>query len=141
MKDMTRSEIETFLMAGTRTGKLATVKADGGPHVVPIWFVLDGDDIVFTTWHTSVKARNLRSHDRAALSVDVERPPYAFVMVDGPVSISDDMEEARRFATRIGARYMGDDRAEEFGERNAVEGELVVRLRMEKVVGKDDMAG
>jgi PPOX class probable F420-dependent enzyme len=141
MKDMTRSEIETFLMAGTRTGKLATVKADGGPHVVPIWFVLDGDDIVFTTWHTSVTARNLRSHDRAALSVDVERPPYAFVMVDGPVSISDDMEEARRFATRIGARYMGDDRAEEFGERNAVEGELVVRLRMEKVVGKDDMAG
>jgi PPOX class probable F420-dependent enzyme len=141
MKDMTRSEIETFLMAGTRTGKLATVKADGGPHVVPIWFVLDGDDNVFTTWHTSVKARNLRSHDRAALSVDVERPPYAFVMVDGPVSISDDMEEARRFATRIGARYMGDDRAEEFGERNAVEGELVVRLRMEKVVGKDDMAG
>jgi PPOX class probable F420-dependent enzyme len=141
MKDMTRSEIETFLMAGTRTGKLATVKADGGPHVVPIWFVLDGDDIVFTTWHTSVKARNLRSHDRAALSVDLERPPYAFVMVDGPVSISDDMEEARRFATRIGARYMGDDRAEEFGERNAIEGELVVRLRMEKVVGKDDMAG
>jgi hypothetical protein len=33
-----------FLSEGNRTGKLATVQAEGRPHVTPIWFVLDGDD-------------------------------------------------------------------------------------------------
>ena len=46
---MDDAEWRAFVSEGTRTGKLATVRADGRPHVVPIWFVLDGDDLVFTT--------------------------------------------------------------------------------------------
>ena len=49
-------------MQGTLTGKLATVKKDGSPHVVPIWFIVDDNDndngdIIFTTNSTSVKAK------------------------------------------------------------------------------------
>lgn len=141
MRDMSDTEIRTFLTAGTRTGKLATVRSDGRPHVAPIWFVLDGDDLVFTTWHGSLKARNLDRTGRVALSVDLEEPPYAFVMVDGPAVISEDLGELLHYATRIGARYMGADQAEEFGRRNAIEGEWVVKVRMENVVAKDDMTG
>lgn len=140
MKPMSRERVFEFLASGTRTGSLATVREDGRAHVVPVWFVLDDGDVVFTTWHTSVKARNLARNGRAAMTVDVAEPPYAYVMVEGPVTISDDPAESRRIATAAGARYMGEDRAEEFGRRNGVEGELVVRLHVENFVGADDMA-
>ena len=48
-RPMTHDEWRTFVQAGTRTGKLAVARKDGAPHVVPIWFVLDGDDVIFTT--------------------------------------------------------------------------------------------
>lgn len=41
MTEMSKKEIKQFLMQGTFTAKLATVKDNGSPHVVPIWFVLD----------------------------------------------------------------------------------------------------
>lgn len=83
MKEMTAEERRAFLSHGTRTGKLATVRADGSPHAVPVWFVLDGDDLVFTTWHESVKARSIRRDGRMTLVVDEETFPYSFVMVEG----------------------------------------------------------
>ena len=126
---MTRDEWQAFLSEGTRTGKLATVRKDGRPHVVPIWFVLDGEDILLTTGGDSVKAKALKRDGRACLCVDDERPPFAFVMVEAQASISEDPDEMLRWATAIGGRYMGPERAEEFGRRNAVEGEILVRLR------------
>jgi hypothetical protein len=137
---MTSEEAIEFLSTGTRTGKLATVRANGAPHVTPIWFVVDGDDLVFNTWHTSAKAQHLARDPRVSLVVDLEEAPYAYVLVEGTAAISRDLEEITRFATRIGARYMGEDRAEEFGARNGVEGELLVRLRMDRVIALDDIS-
>lgn len=54
------------LLAGTRTGVLSTVCKDGRPHAAPIWFVLDGDTVVFTTGRGTVKGRNLRRTGQAA---------------------------------------------------------------------------
>jgi nitroimidazol reductase NimA-like FMN-containing flavoprotein (pyridoxamine 5'-phosphate oxidase superfamily) len=56
MRAMSAEEARAFLLERPRTAKLATVRADGRPHVAPVWFELDGDDLVFTTWHTTVKA-------------------------------------------------------------------------------------
>lgn len=122
------TERRAFLSAGTRTGKLATVRRDGSPHVQPVWFVLDGDDLVFTTGATTVKGRNLRRDPRASLVVDDEAPPFAYVRVDGQAELSEDPGEMLTWATRIARRYMGDDLAEAYGRRNAVPGELLVRL-------------
>jgi PPOX class probable F420-dependent enzyme len=108
---------------------------------MPVWFVLDGDEIVFTTNRASVKGKHLRRDPRIALLVDDETPPYAFVHVRGRVTLSEDPEELLRAATGIGARYMGADRAEEFGRRNAVLGELVVRVTPERIVSNGDVAG
>lgn len=138
---MSRERAYEFLAEGTRTGKLATTRPDGRPHVAPIWFVLDGDDLVFNTGDGTVKAAALRHDPRAALSVDLEQPPYAFVTVEGTVTIETDPADMLPYSIRIGQRYMGDDRGEEFGRRNAVEGELLVRLHPTHVVGFDDMVG
>jgi PPOX class probable F420-dependent enzyme len=121
-------ERRAFLSSGTRTGKLATVRRDGRPHVQPVWFVLDGDDVVFMTGAGTVKGRNLRRDPRASLVVDDERPPFAYVRVDGRVDLSEDLDDMLTWSTRIARRYMGADRAEAYGRRNAVPGELLVRL-------------
>jgi PPOX class probable F420-dependent enzyme len=140
-REMTPEEIRAFLSHGTRTAKLATSGPGGQPHVMPVWFVLDGKELVFTTWGDSVKGRNLRRNPRAAVIVDEEVAPYAFVHIRGHVTLNEDLEELLRFATAIGGRYMGADRAGEFGRRNAVPGELLVRLRPERVIASADVAG
>jgi PPOX class probable F420-dependent enzyme len=140
MPAMTEAEWRAFLQAGTRTGKLATTRRDGRPHVVPIWFVLDGDDLVFNTGARSVKGRSLARTGWASICVDDDRPPYSFVTVSGPVTISVDLKDMLSYATRIGARYMGEELAEQFGRRNAVDGELLVRLRAEQVFAVRDLA-
>ncbi len=141
MRVMSEEEWKAFLTAEPpRTGKLAPVRKDGRPHVAPIWFDLDGDVVVFTTWHTSVKATNLRRDPRLALCVDDESPPFAYAVIEG-IATFDETAEVRYWAARIGARYMGADRAEEFGKRNGVPGELVVRLRPTKIVADLDVTG
>jgi PPOX class probable F420-dependent enzyme len=137
---MDHDEWRAFVLEGTRTGKFAVTRKDGMPHVVPIWFVLDGDDVVFTTGESVVKAKALRRDPRAALCVDLEAPPYNFVAVEGTAQLSDDLDEMLEWATKIGARYMGVDRAEEFGRRNAVAGEIMVRLTPQRVIAIADMA-
>jgi PPOX class probable F420-dependent enzyme len=137
---MTESEWKDFVTQGTRTGKLATTRKDGRPHVMPIWFLLDGDELVFNTGASTVKGRTLARTGQASLCVDDETPPFSFVTVSGPVTISTDPDELLDSATRIAARYIGAERAEEFGRRNAVEGELVVRLRAEHVVAVSRLA-
>jgi PPOX class probable F420-dependent enzyme len=140
-RKMTPEEIRAFLSHGTRTAKVATSGPGGQPHVMPVWFALDGEELVFTTWGESVKGRNLRRNPRAAIVVDEEVAPYAFVHIRGRVTLSEDLDELLRVATVIGGRYMGADRAEEFGRRNAVAGELLVRLRPERVIATADVAG
>jgi PPOX class probable F420-dependent enzyme len=140
-REMTTEEVRAFLSHGTRTAKVATVMEDGRPHVMPVWFVVDGEQLVFTTGASSVKGRNLRRDPRVAFLVDDETPPYAFVHARGRVTIQEDLDELLRCATAIGARYMGEDRAEEFGKRNAVPGELLVRVTLERVIAEDDVAG
>ncbi|MDQ0954351.1 PPOX class probable F420-dependent enzyme [Streptomyces phaeochromogenes] len=137
---MTDEEWRAFVSNGTRTGKLSTVRADGSPHVAPIWFLLDGDDLVFNTSKTTVKGRNLARDGRVALCVDDDRPPYAYVILQGRARISEDLDELRLWAGRIGGRYMGEERAEEFGARNGVPGELLVRVRIEKVLAEGGLA-
>lgn len=140
-RTMSKDEWQSFLSEGTRTGKLSTVRADGSPHIAPVWFLLDGDDLVFNTGADTVKGRNLARDGRVALCVDDDRPPFSFAIVEGLAETSDELSEVRAWATRIAARYMGEDRAEEYGARNGVPGELLVRVRISKVVAVADLAG
>jgi PPOX class probable F420-dependent enzyme len=132
-EQMSEDVWKAFIAEGTRTGKLATVRADGSPHIVPIWFLQDGADLIFTTEKDTVKSGNLLRDDRAAVCVDDETPPYSYVALRGRVEISEDPDQLLTWATDIAARYMGADRAQEFGVRNSVPGMLVVRMRIEHV--------
>jgi hypothetical protein len=139
---MSEVEVRAFLTAlPARTGKLATVRADGRPHIAPVWYDVDDDgSLVFNTGESTVKGRNIRREPRVSLCVDDDRPPFSFVVVEGVAEISEDLGEVRRWAARLGGRYMGAERAEEYGSRNGVAGELVVRVRPERVVSAADLS-
>jgi PPOX class probable F420-dependent enzyme len=140
MEEMTREEYKRFLLENHRTGKLATVRGDGRPHVVPIWYDLDGDSLVFTTWHEAVKAVNMRRDPRVSVCVDDENPPFAFVLIEGIARLEMNAPDLAYWATRIAGRYMGVELGETYGKRNAVEGELLVRVTPTKIVARKGIA-
>ena len=137
MYSMSHDEWLAFVSAGTKTGKLAVVRRNGAPHVVPIWFVIDSDDsndyVVFTTPSDSVKGRVLRRDPRFSMCVDDQNPPYSYVTFHAEATVSEDPAELLVWATKLGGRYMGAEVAEAFGKRNAVPGELLIRGRITKV--------
>ena len=131
--------IRDFLTSGTKTGHLGYTAADGRPLVVPVWFVLDGDRIAFNTGAKTAKGRALLRDPRVVMAVDLPEPPFGFVQVQGIARVTEDLDEVRRIATMCGARYMGAERAEEFGARNGVTGELGIWIEPSKVIASLDV--
>lgn len=140
MPDMPEGAWREFVVGQPRTAKLATVRRDGSPHVAPVWIDLDGDVIVFTTGEATVKGRAIARDPRVALCFDDERPPFSFVIVEGTARIVRDEREKLRWATRIAGRYMGADRAEAYGKRNAVLDELLVRVTPTRIIAQQAIA-
>ena len=129
MQIKTPEEYRAFMLGTARTAKLATVRADGRPHVAPIWFDMDGDVIVFNTNEATIKGKNIRRDPRIMLSVDDDKPPFAYALVEGRAEITNPSpEELVYWAGRIAGRYMGQALAESYGKRNGVPGEYLIRL-------------
>jgi len=137
---MTEEEYKGFLLGRARTAILATVRADGRPHAAPVWFDLDGDTLIFTTGKNTVKGRNIRRDPRVTICIDDDNPPFTFAVIEGQAEIVDADPDLLYWTTRIGGRYMGSHRAEEYGTRNAVEDELLVRVTPRKIVAFTDLS-
>jgi general stress protein 26 len=77
---MSKEQIRGFLIFGTLTTKISTVQKDGSPHEAPIWFILDNDDpeinVVLTTGHNTLKAKNILRDPRVSLSIVDQTPPF-----------------------------------------------------------------
>ncbi|HWF79620.1 MAG TPA: PPOX class F420-dependent oxidoreductase [Streptosporangiaceae bacterium] len=131
---------EFVLATPARTAKLAVVRANGAPHVAPVWIDLDGDQVVFMTSADTIKGKAILRDPRVCLCWDDERPPFSFVTVAGTARTSTDADELLRWATRIGGRYMGSDRADEYGRRNAAPPEMLVRVTPNTIVAKINVA-
>ena len=131
---------EFVLASPARTAKLAVVRADGSPHVAPVWADLDGDEIVFMTSADTIKGKGILRDPRVSLCWDNERPPFSFVTIAGTATTSADPDELLAWATRIGGRYMGADQAAVYARRNAVPPELVVRVTPTRITAKVDVA-
>ena len=145
---MSKAEVARFLKQGTYTGKLATVKKDGSPHVVPIWFVVENGkgrgkagNIILTTSDTSVKANNIQHDGRVSICIDDQKPPFSFVTIHGTAKIYPyKQKEVLEWATKIAERYVGKKNAKTYGEVNSGEGAVLVRIKPTKVIAEKDIS-
>ena len=141
MEKMNQNEIKEFLMRGTYTAKLGTINKDGSPHITPIWFILDENDhIIFTTYFKSLKAKNLVRNPKVSICVDDQLPPFSFVIVNGIAKIMTNSKDLLIWTTKIAERYMGKELSLDYGKRNAVEGELIIRVIPTKINGQKDIS-
>jgi len=141
MEKMNQNEIKEFLMRGTYTAKLGTINKDGSPHITPIWFILDENDhIIFTTYFKSLKAKNLVRNPKVSICVDDQVPPFSFVIVNGIAKIMTNSRDLLIWTTKIAERYMGKELSLDYGKRNAVEGELIIRVIPTKINGQKDIS-
>jgi PPOX class probable F420-dependent enzyme len=136
-----KDTLQQFLAAGTRTAKLACVKADGSPLVSPVWFILDQQALVFTTMNTSLKYKRMRADPRVSICVENDTYPYGFSTLQCTVQLQElSPEELLPWATRIAARYVPAEQAQQFGQRNAVEGEVLVRASIDSYFAFEGVA-
>lgn len=139
MVKMSHEEWRAFVLEKPRPAVAAVTKVDGSPHATPVWIDLDGDDILFTTWHQSAKGKALRANPRISLVIQDDQPPFSFVAIMGTATILGDPDEVRRWAARLGGRYMGAEQAEAYGQRNGIPGELLIRVTPRRVVAERDI--
>jgi PPOX class probable F420-dependent enzyme len=130
MPDMTQNEIAAYLAEPGHDLILATVNADGQPHAVPVWYIMDGGDIVFSTGYGGVKGPNMRANPKVAACVSQPADPIMFVSVQGDAVEVADVGEKRRLTESIMRRY---------GNSDAIEGDMadtfVVRIKARTTVG------
>jgi PPOX class probable F420-dependent enzyme len=120
---------------------VATLRADGRPHLAPVWYTLDGDRVVFETSGDSAKVQHIRRNPTVALCVDDEALPLAYATIEGTAEVVDDPAEVLYWTGRIGARYLGEDKAEAYAGRVAGPGSVLVRVSPTKCIGYDRIAG
>ena len=122
------------------TAKLAVVRTDGSPQVAPVWIDRDGDQIVFMTSADTLKGKAILRDGRVSLCLDNEAPPFDFLTINGTTTTSTDPDELLRWSTRIAGRYMGTELAEQYGKRNAVPPEMLVRVTPTKIIAVTNVA-
>lgn len=156
MTAMSKDELVNFLGQGTLTAKLATVKEDGSPHVVPLWFVLDDENnIIFGMETNSVKGRNIQRNPRVSICVDYQEYPYSFVTIFGEVEFFrcyredphiedkktlDEFNDFLHWMRKISARYVGSEKADTYAKRNTTKGAVLYRLKPQHVVSEKVIA-
>ena len=117
MPRMSTAELDAFLDEPGHLLRLATVDDDGFPRVVPIWFIRQGDDIVFTPRGPSAFLANIRRDPRVGLSIDEDPLPYRKVTVRGTARIVHELgddDEWRDLYRSIAKRYVPDEAADAY---------------------------
>jgi PPOX class probable F420-dependent enzyme len=105
---MTPDEMRTFLDEG-RDLQVASVNADGTPHLVTMWYLRDGEDLLFWTYAKSQKVVNVRRDPRATVLVATgeKYEELKGVSITGAVTVVDDLDAVLAFGEQVYEKYWG----------------------------------
>ena len=130
MSDLTPEQMAEFLERPL-VAVMVTLRADGSPHAIPIWYEYRGGDFIVFTSDTFVRVKNLQRDNRAAITVSNHEEPYMYVSAEGPVSITSD--GVAETGLSIARRYMG-ERGDRFLEEVLDEHSVLLRLTPERIL-------
>jgi PPOX class probable F420-dependent enzyme len=105
---MTPDEMHAFLDEG-RDLQVASINADGTPHLVTMWYLRDGEDLLFWTYAKSQKVVNVRRDPRATVLVATgeKYEELKGVSINGSTSVIDDLDEVLAFGEKVYEKYWG----------------------------------
>jgi PPOX class probable F420-dependent enzyme len=127
--------IEEYL-ARPLLADLATVKADGSPHVAPVWFQYQNGQIRIVTQTNSVKTRNIQHEPRVSLSVAIHERPYKYVLVNGTAELS--KEGIPELTRALAIHYQGGQEGNEYADRVLVEMDFyLITITPTKIISWD----
>lgn len=135
MKTMTDEEVDVFLINGTGTGKISTIRSDGRPHMVPILFIWENKKIFFLTSGTSIKAKNIINNSKVSFCTDDQTPPFSFVIIEGDAKIVPNPSNLVEWAGKIGSRYKAKEASERMMKQNYDKGMILVEVVPSKIIG------
>ena len=129
---MTPEQLEGILEA-TPGGRARHRGQDGRPRSCPIWFHWENGAAYMFTGRSTLKWRNLEANPHASLCVDKREPPYAAVVMDGPVQESD--RPIYDLVLGMALRYYGEEKGRAFAERyrNSPPGRVVFMLTPQRI--------
>jgi PPOX class probable F420-dependent enzyme len=129
---MTPAERDAFL-ADVHVGVLAVERPGKGPVAHPIWYVYDGTDVIISVEADAVKARLLARAGRATMTVQVEHPPYRYVSVEGPVTLTPAHDGDGYDLRSVAIRYLGAEAGAQYADSTGGTYEAItVRLHPER---------
>ena len=117
---------------------VTTMRADGTPHVTPVWHLVDGDDVVIAVARSTVKARNVRANPRVALCVAANARPQPWALVEGPARLSE--KRVEEIVRAVSYHYLGPEEGGPYVED--ILGKLdfvILRITPERVTGFDGL--
>ncbi len=91
-----------------RFAVLGTVNASGSPQLTMMWYLLDGDEILFNTVAGRAKTSNLERDPRVSLLI-YDATGYHYLRIDGRARRIDDPRIGQADMRRLGTRYYGDE--------------------------------
>lgn len=138
---MTADEVRAFLEAG-RDLQVASINADGTPHLVTMWYELDGGDVCFWTYAKSQKVVNLRRDPRLTVLVATGEvyEELKGVSIAGHAEIVEDLESVLPFGLKLFTRYWNADVNDELvraGVEAQAKKRVVIRVKADKTVTWD----
>jgi PPOX class probable F420-dependent enzyme len=139
MATMTDNEWRSFVTAGTRLAHIALTRPDGRPHVTPICFILDGDELAFALSPGSVKGKNLARDRHVAICVSDEQQPYSFVTIEGEAQVSAEPDQIKHIGAGIANRYYPSQPAADVAESFVQAGFSAVRVSITNVIARSGL--
>ncbi|MBN1963282.1 MAG: pyridoxamine 5'-phosphate oxidase family protein [Anaerolineae bacterium] len=112
--------------------RMTTIGADGYPHTVPVWFMLDGNDILIISAPDTRKVGHIRANPKGAVVIGGDPADGGGYLFKGDFSIEDDPGGA--WMKKLTYHYEDKEQAEKDIAAWADLGSIVIRLKPRRVI-------
>ena len=136
MADMTQQEIAAYL-AEAHVAHLVTLRANGRPHVAPVWFLEDNGQAFVMADGNALKVRNIRRNPAVSLSIATDQRPLKYVVLTGEAQVAE--RDFAQMVERICVRYDGPVRGVEYAKELLADDRMaLIEIQLTRVTGWKD---
>jgi len=132
---MSPQEMESFL-SEKNLARVATVRPDNSPHVTPVWYLWENNELLIPIVKGSVKESNIRRNNKVAVAIDSDTSPHRAVIIEGTATIEGEL--GREIERRFHQKYIKPEDIERYTEyAHATYRTLLVRMRPQRITSWD----